>query len=306
MRSQCKANAKPSQCERNAKANAKPMPIQCQCKNTAKQMHSLGKSEAQPMPLQCTANTTSMQLPCIADANQMAIYGKGTAKPRQSQCRATVNSMQLQRKTNASPMQLKYNPIAKPRQSKYKADAKPMPSQGKSHANPMQIPCTPKLWQCKSKAKRRPFHCLSNADMEIVWKIGGFNRSQRQHRVHNVITERSHGPTSRQHGEAIASPFSLPRAVFPQNFANYSRVFLNPGSSGCVSCVRCRVPDSPGSVSSFSWPRVVRKSGFTAHQKLLLCDYPLSPWGAPFAYRCSMDSHNHSTCFCYILVLELD
>ena len=124
------------------------------------------------MPLQCTASTTSMQLQCIADANQMAIYGKGTAKPRQSQCRATANSMQLQRKTNASPMQLKYNPIAKPRQSKYKADAKPMPSQGKSHANPMQIPCTPKLWQCKSKAKRRPFHCLSNADMEIVWKIG--------------------------------------------------------------------------------------------------------------------------------------
>ena len=174
----------------------------------------------------------------------------------------------------------------------------------------MQIPCKshahPSCGNANPRQSEGHFIAYQMQIWKLFGKLGVFNRSQRQHRVHNVITERSHGPTSRQHGEAIASPFSLPRADFPQHFANISRVFLNPGSSGCVSCVRCRVPDSPGSVSSFSWPRVVRKSGFTAHQKLLLCDYPLSPWGAPFAYRCSMDSHNHSTCFCYILVLELD
>ena len=161
MRSQCKANAKPSQCQRNAKANAKPMPIQCQCKNTAKPMHSLGKSKAQPMQLQCTANTTSMQRQCIADANQMAIYGKATAKPRQSQCRATGNSMQLQRKTNASPMQLKYNPIAKAKQiqSRCEANAKPRQIPCKSHANPMHTQIVAMQIQGKAKAISLPIKC---------------------------------------------------------------------------------------------------------------------------------------------------
>ena len=42
----------------------------------------------------------------------------------------------------------------------------------------------------------------------------------------------------------------------------------------------------PGSMSRLSWPRVLRKSGFTALQGLILNDSPLNLWCAPPTYLC--------------------